>query len=141
MLGLGRKLGIFQPANLGNLKIALTTKKVGAAGARGASQIIFSDGILAPVLHEDPRYYVLGQTHSVSQRFVYAATRVFVTRNDRGANTLNVSTLAGYGGSAALTQLYYPTGNRGSRAMLSAYGSFLAGLAIQNELQEFFLLL
>ncbi|MDE1177529.1 MAG: hypothetical protein PW789_13140 [Edaphobacter sp.] len=112
-------------------------QRVGAAGARQASQLIFSDGILAPVLHEDPRYYVLGPGHSLMKRISYAATRVLITRTDGGRSTLNVSTLVGYGGASALTQLYYPVRSRGRETTLSGYGLSLGGKAIGYELAEF----
>ena len=112
-------------------------KRIGAAGARGASQIIFSDALLSPVFHEDPRYYVLGSTHRALPRALYAASRVLIVRKDNGHQTINLSQLLGYGSSAALTQLYYPVGSRSYKTTLSGYGESLGGLAIQNELDEF----
>jgi hypothetical protein len=116
-------------------------QRFGAAAARGASQIVFSKGILAPILHEDTRYYVLGPDHRVPSRILYAVSRIVITRSDSGHETLNVANLAGYGGSAALTQLYYPPGSRNASAILRGYGLSLGGLAIQDEIAEFVRLL
>ena len=113
-------------------------KRVGAAGARQASQIVFSDMLLAPLFHEDPRYYVMGPGHSPWKRLSYAATRVLLTRTDGGKTTPNLSLLAGYGGSAALTQLYYPVRSRGISDTFSGYGLSLGGRAIGYEFSEFF---
>lgn len=113
-------------------------KRVGASAARQASQAIFSDGLLAPVLRQDPRYYVLGDQYSFTRRFFYAASRVFITRTDSGGQTLNTSTLLGYGGTAAMSQFYYPVGHRDIYAMSRTYGFSLLGLAGQHEAQEFF---
>ena len=113
-------------------------QRVGAAGARQASQIVFSEAFMAPLLHEDPRYYVMGSGHSMFKRVGYAATRVLFTRTDSGRTTPNLALLAGYGGSAALTQLYYPVRSRDTTAVLSGYGLSLGGRAIGYELAEFF---
>jgi len=67
------------------------TQRLGAAAARDGSQDIFSDAVLAPILHEDPRYYQLGPGHGVVRRTLYAATRTLITRSDNGSATANVS--------------------------------------------------
>ncbi len=113
-------------------------KRVGASAARQASQAVFSDGILATALHQDPRYYVLGDQYGFFHRFFYAATRVLVTRTDSGGETLNTSTLIGYGGAAAMAQFYYPEGHRDIYAMSRTYGFSLLGLGGQHEAQELF---
>lgn len=79
-------------------------KRVGAAGARDSSQIVFSHAILAPLLHQDPRYYLMGPDHRVFARVAYAATRVLIGKTDGGHRTINFAELLGYGGSAALTR-------------------------------------
>lgn len=112
-------------------------KRVGASAERQASQAIFSDALLAPALRQDPRYYVLGDQHSFVHRSLYAASRVFITRNDSGSDTLNTSTFLGYGGSAAMAQFYYPAGHRDIYAMSRTYGFSFVGLAAQHEAQEF----
>lgn len=112
-------------------------QRVGAAGARGASQIVFSDAILATVFHEDPRYYAMGSQHRILARVVYASTRVLITHSDTGHNTINFKELLGYGGSAALTQMYYPGKSSNTQTILTTYGASLGGLAIQYELREF----
>jgi hypothetical protein len=39
------------------------TQRLGAAAARASSQGIFSTSMMAPILHEDPRYFVEGPGH------------------------------------------------------------------------------
>jgi hypothetical protein len=113
-------------------------QRIGAAGAQHASEIVFSSAIVAPIFREDPRYHVMGPGHSLFRRFAYAATRPLVTRTDEGSHTVNFAVLAGYGGSAALTQLYYPARSRNTDTILSEYGLSLSGRAIQCEIAEFF---
>jgi hypothetical protein len=112
-------------------------QRLGASSARSASEGIFSDSILAPVLHEDPRYYKLGRGHSVVKRFVYAATRTLVGKTDGGAETANFSLLGGNLAGAALTQAYYPPVNRGFTEVSKTFGTSLLGSAFGFELTEF----
>jgi hypothetical protein len=112
-------------------------QRVGAAAARQASQAIFSDGILAPLLHEDPRYYVLGSGHGFFSRAIYAADRVVITRTYGGKERLNISEIAGYAASAGLTQAYYPPRSQDAGTVLTTWGVGLAGSAVRNEIVEF----
>ena len=112
-------------------------QRFGAAVARGSSQSIFSSGVLAPVLHEDPRYYQLGRGHSIVNRGVYAATRVLITRTDSGRKTPNFALLGGYLGAAALTQTYYPPVNTSATEIAKTYGGSLGGAAIGFAVNEF----
>jgi hypothetical protein len=111
--------------------------RVGAAGARGASELLFSDSLLAPVFHEDPRYYQLGRQHSVFARTTYALSRVFVTRTDDGQSTPNFSLLAGYAGAIGLTNAYYPANDRDFKQTAENYCGSLGGAAFSFVVREF----
>ena len=113
-------------------------QRLGAAAARSTSEDIFTDSVLAPALHQDPRYYQMGPGHNVAVRTVYAVSRVFITRTDGGRETLNVSLLGGNLAGAALTQAYYPPINRGVTEVMKTYGTSLAGSAVGFGLSEFF---
>jgi hypothetical protein len=106
----------------------------GASLARQSSQTIFSVGVLSPLLHDDPRYYVMGPTHSFKKRAFYAATRVFVTRTDSGHSAPNIPLLAGMAGSQALTNAYYPDGDRSASRVLT---STLTSIATRMGTQQF----
>jgi hypothetical protein len=112
-------------------------KRVGAAFARDTSQAIFTDAIFAPLLHEDPRYYVQGPSYSLAHRAIYAVTRPLITRNDDGKSTVNGSLLLGYAGAAALTSAYYPQSNRNAHDIASTYGSSIGGAALGFVFEEF----
>ena len=112
-------------------------QRLGASAARQSAQIIFSDAVFSSLYREDPRYYALGPRASFIHRFGYAATRVVVTKTDRGGASPNLAMLSGYLGSAALTQLYYPVRSRDSPTIISGYGFSLGGHAIGNEIREF----
>ncbi len=67
--------------------------------------------IVPAALHQDTRYYTLGKG-GFAKRFSYAFSRAFITRTDRGNNTLNVSEMLGSGVSASISNLYYPSQER-----------------------------
>jgi hypothetical protein len=76
-------------------------QRLGAAAVRDASESIFTDSIMSPLLHEDPRYYRLGPSHNVFIRLFYAGTRFILTRADSGNTSLNLALLSGTMGGAA----------------------------------------
>ena len=112
-------------------------QRVGASVARGTSQKIFSEGLLAVALHEDPRYYQLGSKRNFFKRVVYAATRPVIGRTDGGRTTPNITFLGGYLGAAALAQVYYPASNHNLTNVMQTWGTGLGGNAIGNEITEF----
>lgn len=112
-------------------------QRLGAAAARDSSETIFSTSVMAPILHEDPRYYRMGAGHNVIHRAFYAATRTLVTRTDGGRTTANFAFLTGNLEGSALTQLYYPPGNRNLGEVLSTFGGSIGGSALGNLVTEF----
>jgi hypothetical protein len=112
-------------------------QRLGAAAARGASTDIFTASIFAPIFHQDPRYYKLGESHKTLNRIVYAGSRTFITRTDGGRATLNLSQLLGNLGATSLTQAYYPPGNRGLDALGRTYGESLLGTSLSFVVSEF----
>lgn len=112
-------------------------KRLGAVVLRDSTESLFSDAILAPMLHEDSRYYVQGPQHNFFYRIAYAASRPLITRTDNGDSTINGSLLLGYAASSALTNAYYPSINRNFHDTASTYGGSLGGAAIGFVLNEF----
>jgi hypothetical protein len=82
-------------------------EKLGAAMLRSASVRVFSDGILAGALHQDPRYYRIAHG-TILHRGLLAARAAVIRRGDDGANHLNTSGIGGRALAAALTVTYYP---------------------------------
>lgn len=113
-------------------------QRLGAAAARASSEGIFSTSVMAPILHEDPRFFVEGSGRPGLQRAWYAVTRVLVTRSDSGGGTVNFALLTGNAIGAALTQTYYPAGNRNLRETATTFGTSLGGSAVKYLLEEFF---
>jgi hypothetical protein len=113
-------------------------QRVGATLIRDSSQEIFSDAVFAPLLHQDPRYYILGSNHNLATRTVYAVSRPFITRNDAGHTTFNSSLMLGYASAAALTTTFYPSSNRNFRDVASTFGGSIGGAAFGYFVDEFY---
>jgi hypothetical protein len=112
-------------------------ERLGAAGIRDTAQGVFTDAIYAPLLHEDPRYYVEGSQYSLLHRALYAVTRPVITRTDSGHATINAALLLGYVSATALNNAYYPPVNRNVRDNAEAFAGSIGGSALGFFLTEF----
>ena len=112
-------------------------QRLGAAAARNTSQDLFTYSILAPALHEDFRYYRMGDGHSFVKRTAYAITRPLITRTDGGHSTINFAMIGGNLSGAAMTQLYYPPTNRGFDETMKTFGGSMGGSAVGFVVREF----
>jgi hypothetical protein len=79
------------------------------AAAYGDQMIgnMMTEAIMPSLLHEDPRYFRLGEGSGWS-RARYALTRIFVTRTDSGHSRFNFSEWGGNAAAAALSNAWYP---------------------------------
>jgi len=112
-------------------------QRVGASFVRDSTEGLFTDSIMSPLLHEDPRYYVEGPNYSFVHRTIYAITRPIITRTDSGRPTLNSATLLGYAGASALTYAYYPASNRNFKDTAATFGDGIGGAALGFFVTEF----
>jgi len=112
-------------------------ERLGAAVLRDTSEAIFTDVVFAPMLQEDPRYYVQGREQKFLHRVMYAITRPLITRTDDGRETVNGAQLLGYAGAAALTNAYYPQINRNFHDTAATFGGAIGGSALTNLASEF----
>jgi hypothetical protein len=111
-------------------------KRYGAAFADGAIANFLSEAILPSVLHEDPRYFRLGQG-SVIHRIGYTLSRELVTRTDSGGERFNISEIAGNMGAASLSNLYYPASERSLHETMERFAVNIVSDAGFNVLKEF----
>ena len=86
-------------------------KRYVAALADQTMSNLLSEGAFPILLHQDPRFFRLGQG-GFWHRLGYAATRVFVTRGDDGSAQFNASEFAGNAVMAAGANLYRPRQDR-----------------------------
>jgi len=86
-------------------------KRYGLAAADGTIENFFTTALLPVPLHQDPRYYRLGEG-GLFRRTGYAVSRIFVTRGDDRHLQFNISELGGSGIAAALYNTYHPPSDR-----------------------------
>lgn len=91
---------------------------------------------LPTVFHEDERYYALGKG-SILKRAVYAATRVAITPDYDGHNTINASELLGRGIAQGISTTYYPSQDRTASKLASKYAYAVLRDAATNTFREF----
>jgi hypothetical protein len=78
--------------------------------------------IVPTITHEDTRYYTLG-SGGFLKRAGYSLSRVVITRNDAGHETLNLSEIVGSGAGAGISNLYYPQSERTFSNTASRWGT------------------
>jgi hypothetical protein len=112
-------------------------KRFGAALADFGTQNIFSAGLLANVLHQDPRYYRKGPGTGVLKRALYSVSRIVIARQDTGAAAFNASGVFGTVMGIAASNLYYPAASRSPSVMLGRLNTSFTGGIMGNLMSEF----
>ena len=96
---------------------------------------VLVEGAMPILMHEDPRYFRRGQGKFWS-RVGYAASRVFVTRNDSGSMEFNYSEIVGNSLAVGISNAYYP-GSRNAGGNFQKFTLQIATDAVSNVLKEF----
>lgn len=100
------------------------------------SNAFFGKYLYPSLLKQDPRYYP-SRSGGFLGRATYAASRIFVTRNDAGKRTLNTSYFLGVLTSVAIATAYRPYWTRSTSATFKTLGSTIGSDAGINLLHEF----
>jgi len=106
------------------------------AFADQASGSFFTEAIVPAMTHEDPRYYTLGHGN-FWRRTTYALSRVVLTKTDSGGLGFNFSEVVGNGMEAGLSNLYYPSQERGFRKTAENWGTQIEAACLNNIIREF----
>lgn len=112
-------------------------QRLAASAVRGYSEQVIGTSILAPLFHEDPRYYRIGSRHGYFYRTIYAVTRPIITKADDGHYRPNFSLVLGNLAGASLTNAYYPSRNRGFHETLGTFEGSMGGAAFSAVLDEY----
>ena len=99
----------------------------------GNYMVIFA---LPSVLHEDERYYAMGEGPFL-KRGVYAATRILITPDYHGHNTFNASEVFGRVISQGISTSYYPKADRTVGALAVKFGWAMGRDALTNAFREY----
>lgn len=111
-------------------------KRFGSSMARQASAEFFGTFVLASAMHYDPRFFPEKEP-SFGHAIGYSVSRVFVARNDVGAQVVNVPGLVGPLLAEGLANVYWPERNRTVGDTFLRYGLDLATRAGGNMLREY----
>jgi hypothetical protein len=84
-------------------------QRVGAAFGDQMIGNMMTEGVMPALLHEDPRYFRLGEG-TKKKRVWYAATRIFVAPTDTDKMTFNFAEWTGNSVAVAISNLYYKDG-------------------------------
>jgi hypothetical protein len=87
-------------------------KRFGAAFGDQVTRRFFSVGLYPTIFKQDPRYFRL-KKGSFMRRFGYSLMQELICHTDSGGRAFNVSSLAGAFTSGAVSNAYYPPGDRG----------------------------
>lgn len=112
-------------------------ERFGAALADVITQNFFSDAVLAPILHEDPRYFRKGPESGILKRIAYSLSRLVITRKDSGQAAFNFSGVIGTFMGIALSNAYYPDRDVDGSVVAGRCLSSYVGGAVSNLLPEF----
>ena len=113
-------------------------KRFGATTLDGLTDIMIGGAILPSLLHQDPRYFYQG-TGSVKSRTLHALSYPFACKGDNGKRQPNYSSLGGDLASSALTNAYYPPGDRGVGTTFENFAISTGERMGATLLQEFLL--
>ncbi len=111
-------------------------KRYGASFADNSIGTFMTTAIWPSMLHEDPRYYRMGEG-PISHRIYYSANRLFVTRTDSGASRFNYSESIGNAAAAAISNVYYPASERTASRNATTFAFLILYDGLSNELKEF----
>ncbi len=113
-------------------------KRYGAAFANHVSGILLGRAVYPSIFHQDPRYFYKGKG-SISSRTLYALSAAVVARGDDGRWKPNYSRVLGNFTAAGISNLYYPTADRGASLVLLNGLAGTGADAVANLIREFLL--
>jgi hypothetical protein len=110
-------------------------KRYGANFSDGFIGTMIGGAILPSVLHQDPRYFYKG-TGTIRSRALYAISTVVICKGDNGRWQPNYSNVVGTLAAAGISNIYYPSSDRGTVTIDNALLGVASGAATAL-LQEF----
>ena len=138
-LGAGTVAGIEQADNLFpgyGQGMQGYSKRFGAAYADDFLGRMLGGAVFPSLFHQDPRYFYKGNG-SIHSRVFYAMTSAVIARGDDGRREPNYSYILGSFTAGGLSNLYYPSANRGASLTVINGLIDIADHAGTNLLREF----
>ena len=116
-------------------------QRFGAEYTDSFANIMIGGAILPSLLHQDPRYFYQG-SGTTKSRVLHAVSYPFICKGDNGRLQPNYSSIGGDLATGAISNIYYPSSNRGpglvfEGALISTGGRMLNGLIQEFILRRF----
>jgi Carboxypeptidase regulatory-like domain len=111
-------------------------ERYGASYADLVTGTFIGAAILPSILKQDPRYFYKG-SGTVRSRILYAIANSVICRGDNGHWQANYSAIAGSIAAGGISNLYYPTTDRGAGLVFENALIGIGSTAATNILQEF----
>ncbi len=113
-------------------------QRLGAVYTDSTVDIMFGGAIFPSLFHQDPRYFYQG-TGSTKSRVFHALSSPFICKGDSGRWQPNYSSIGGDLTTGAISNLYYPTTNRGPGLVFGGALISTGGRMVNGLIQEFIL--
>jgi hypothetical protein len=94
--------------------------------------------LLPSLLHEDTRYYALGDGHTVIRRALYVISREAVTRNYSGSQTPDIAGLGGKVLTQVISRYYYPPSAADFSVLATKFGYSIMREVAFSSIREFY---
>src|SRR6266849_5696006 len=111
-------------------------KRFGASFTDNSIGTYMTTAVFPSLLHEDPRYYQLGNGRFVHRAY-HGINRLFVTRTDSGHDHFNYSESVGNAVAAGISNIYHPAEDRTVSRNLTTFAFLIIYDGLSNELKEF----
>lgn len=99
---------------------------------------IIGNGILPALLHQDARYFRMGESQSFKKRFLYSLSTTVIAHGDSGKRQPNYSNVLGNLISGGISNFYYPKAERGATLTIEQGMEVTAEGSIGALLIEFY---
>ena len=113
-------------------------KRYGAALGNHVSGTLLGRAVYPSIFHQDPRCFYKGKG-SIGSRALYAISAAAIARGDDGRWKPNYSRVLGNFSAAAISNLYYPSSNRGGSLVVVNGLAGIGADAVSNLIREFVL--
>ena len=113
-------------------------QRLGAAYTDSFVNIMIGGAILPSLLHQDPRYFYQG-TGTTKSRILHAISSPLICKGDNGRWQPNYSSMGGDLATGAISNLYYPSSNRGPGLVFEGTLIATGGRMVNGLIQEFIL--
>jgi hypothetical protein len=111
-------------------------KRFGASYADSVDGVFWGNAVYPVLLHEDPRYFRRG-SRTFKSRFLYSVSTTVRARRDNGTWGFNYANVLGNFTAGGISNLYYPSTDRGFGLTMQGAATVTAEGAIGALFVEF----